>query len=151
MTLAKITLASTLTLMSFNAQAGKYTDALSKCLVSSTTQEDKTALIRWIFGAVANHPQVSDISNITPQSWDSITKDAANVFQNLIAVKCANESREALLNEGTAGYKKAFETLGATAFTGLMDDPKVAGAIGGLEKHLSEEKILKALMTGKSQ
>ena len=50
-----------------------------------------------------------------------------------------------------SGYKSAFETLGSTAVGGLMTDPAVVKAMSDLENNLSEEKLLKALMTGASQ
>ncbi|MGY1459318.1 MULTISPECIES: hypothetical protein [unclassified Luteimonas] len=133
------------------ANAGEYSDRLSQCLVASVTAEDKTALVRWIFGAVASHPEVADIAQLTPESWLEISKNSASVFEKLIADKCAGESREAIINEGMAGYKSAFETLGATAVGGLMADPSVTAAIAGLDAHLSEEKLMKALMTGAPQ
>ena len=99
----------------------------------------------------AIHPDVADMSKLTPQAWDEISRGSAFVFEKLIADKCASESRDAILNEGMAGYKSAFETLGATAVGGLMTDPAVVTAMADLESHLSEEKLMKALMTGVSQ
>ena len=144
-------LAATLLLSSGLATAGEYSEKLSKCLLSSTTEADRTSLVRWVFGAVASHPEVADLSNLPEEKWDDLSRDAARVFEKLIAETCATESREAILNEGTAGYKSAFETLGSTAVGGLMTDPKVVQAMGGLDKHLSEEKLMKALLTGTSQ
>ncbi len=137
--------------MSNFAVAGEHSDKLSKCLTASITPEDKTALVRWIFGAVANHPDVADIADLTPQKWEEISKNGASVFQKLIADKCASESRDAIINEGMAGYKSAFETLGSTAVGGLMTDPSVEKAMEDLQKHLSQEKLMKALMTGTPQ
>jgi hypothetical protein len=131
--------------------ASEHSEHLSKCLVTSVTTEEKTALVRWIFGAVASHPGVADISNLTPQTWDEISKSSALVFENLIARKCARESREAILNDGMAGYTSAFETLGTTAMGELMSDPAVIEAMAGLDSHLSQEKLMKALMTGVPQ
>ncbi|QIL21082.1 hypothetical protein [Thermomonas sp. HDW16] len=133
------------------AVAGEHSEKLSKCLTSSITPEDQTALVRWIFGAVANHPDVADIANLTPAKWDEISKNGAFVFEKLIADKCASESRSAIINDGMAGYKSAFETLGSTAVGGLMTDPAVAKAMEDLQKYLSEEKLMKALMTGTPQ
>lgn len=133
------------------AAAGEHSEKLSQCLTSSITPEDKTALVRWIFGAVANHPDVADITNLTPQKWDEISRNGAFVFQKLIAEKCASESRAAIINEGMAGYKSAFETLGSTAVGGLMTDPSVEKAMEALQKHLNEEKLMKALLTGATQ
>ena len=151
MQFAKIALFGLLILSSGIAAAGESSEKLSKCLVSSTTPEDKQILIRWIFGAVANHPNVSDISNLSPEKWDEISKKSAHVFQKLIAESCSLESREAIMNDGMEGYKSAFETLGSTAVGGLMSDPSVVQAMGKLETYLDSDKLMKALMTGESQ
>lgn len=134
-----------------HAFAGEKSEQLSKCLVESTTQADRTALIRWIFGAVTQHPAVSDMTKLDPKEWQNISKNAAGVFQKLIADKCASQSREALLTDGMEGYKSAFATLGQTAMTGLMDDPSVNKSIADLDKYLDPEKLFKAVMTGTSQ
>jgi hypothetical protein len=151
MHLAKIALFGLLVLSSGISAAGESSEKLTKCLVASTTPEDKQILIRWIFGAVANHPVVSDIANLSPEKWDEISKKSAQVFQKLIAESCANESREAIINDGMAGYKSAFSTLGSTAVGGLMSDPSVVKAMGKLDSYLDSEKLIKALMTGESQ
>ena len=151
MRLAKMALFGLLVVSSGISAAGESSEKLSRCLISSTTPEDKQVLIRWIFGAVANHPGVSDISNLSPEKWDEISKKGAHVFQKLIAESCANESREAIINDGMNGYKSAFETLGSTAVGGLMSDPSVTKAMGDLDKYLDSDKLMKALMTGESQ
>ena len=140
-----------LLLGSHGVVAGEYSDKLSKCLTASITPTDKTALVRWIFGAVASHPDVADMASLTPKKWDEISKGGAAVFQKLIADKCAGESREAIINEGMAGYSSAFEILGSTAVGGLMSDPAVEKAIADLQKHLSEDKLMRALLTGTPQ
>jgi hypothetical protein len=35
------------------AAAGPYSDDLAKCLVKSTTKEDRVSLIRWLFAAAS--------------------------------------------------------------------------------------------------
>ena len=46
------------TLLSPQARAGEAGDALSKCLSESTTTYDRRALVRWIFSAIAAHPDL---------------------------------------------------------------------------------------------
>lgn len=45
-------------LMLTPAHAGPYADALSKCLVESTSQRDRTELVRWFFASASLHPAV---------------------------------------------------------------------------------------------
>ncbi|MEO6104450.1 MAG: hypothetical protein ABIP44_12565 [Pseudoxanthomonas sp.] len=148
---AKMVVFGFLVIFSGIATAAESSEKLSKCLLSSTTLEDKQILIRWIFGAVANHPDVSDIATLSPEKWDDISKKSAHVFQKLIAESCANESRDAIINDGMEGYKSAFATLGSAAVGGLMSDPSVVQAMGKLDTYLDSDKLMKALMTGESQ
>lgn len=151
MRFTKTALCATLLVIGSSATAGEYTDRLSMCLTSSATPADKTALVRWAFSAIASHPDVSDISNITPVQRKRISSRAAFVFEKLIAEKCAKESRAAILNEGISGYQSAFETLGITATRGMISNPAVTSAMVGFSHYLDEEKIMKALMTGHTQ
>ena len=66
------------------AHAGPFSDEMSKCLVRSTSDADKTLLIRWIFTAIATHPDVKELSNVTPAVSEQLSKDAANLFADLI-------------------------------------------------------------------
>lgn len=140
-----------LLLASGTTMAGAHSDRLSECLVRSVTEDDRTALVRWTFGAVASHPAVADMATITPPQWDAMSKRGAQVFEKLIADTCVGEARDAIHYEGMAGYKRAFETLGATAMGGLMTDPAVTAAMEGLNRHLDEERLLEALVTGEAR
>jgi len=132
------------------SNAGEYQAKLSNCLVNSADAADRRILVRWIFAAVASHPDVSDMTRLTPNLLASVSKDAGGVFQKLIAVKCANESREAIINEGATAFKGAFETLGSVAGQGLMSDPSVAKAMAELGKNIDETAIMKAMIPAKS-
>jgi len=43
-----------------SASAGVYADDLGKCLVASTTKDDRSNLIRWLFVAAAHHHEIAD-------------------------------------------------------------------------------------------
>jgi len=47
------------------AHAGPSTDALSACLVKSTTADDHIALVDWIFTMIARHPSVASMVTIS--------------------------------------------------------------------------------------
>lgn len=40
------------------SHAGLYTDDLARCLVVSTSTQDRADLVRWIFSAASAHPVV---------------------------------------------------------------------------------------------
>ena len=79
--LLNVLLATTLSLsLSTHAVAGPYADSLTKCLVQSTTTNDKTTLVQWIFAMMALHPQVSSMSALTKEKRTTASKETANLF-----------------------------------------------------------------------
>ncbi|MBB1059904.1 hypothetical protein [Marilutibacter spongiae] len=131
-----------------NAQAGEFQQRLGQCLVASSTDADKQALVRWIFFAMSRHPGVADLVDIDEVRGEQLTREAAAVFEDLIAQRCAAQSRQAILNEGMSAFQSAFGTLGEVAMGGIITAPEVAHVVGGLARHADEERILRALMTG---
>ena len=61
--------------LAISAQAGPYTDDLSKCLVNSTTESDRMALVQWIFSAAASHPAVKSIVSISEEQMEMAKGD----------------------------------------------------------------------------
>ena len=52
--------------LSSTVWAGPYADDLSKCLVKSTSAEDKSTLVQWMFAMSSLHPDVKKLSTVTP-------------------------------------------------------------------------------------
>ena len=49
----------------------------------------------------------------------------ADLFEELIVVRCRNESRDAINFEGESAFEAAFNVLGQVAMQTLMSDPAV--------------------------
>ena len=127
------------------AWAGPFTDEMSKCLVRSTSEADKTLLIKWIFAAMSAHPDVRALSSVTPQQGDQLNQQTAQVVMRLLTHSCKHEARQAVEFEGEDTFKASFEVLGRVAMQGLMSDPGVAGYFNGFEKHLDGDALQRAL------
>jgi hypothetical protein len=128
------------------AIAGVYTDDMSKCLVNSSTQADQTLLVQWIFSAMAFHPAVKPMANVTAEQATALTRKAAELSQRLLTVDCRKEVVTALKYEGTSSLEASFSVLGQVAMRGMLSDPAVAKSTGAIATYLDEAKI-KALMT----
>ncbi|HEX7758668.1 MAG TPA: hypothetical protein VF459_04150 [Caulobacteraceae bacterium] len=120
------------------AQAGVYSDNLSKCLVASSSDEDQIAFIRWIFSVMAANPKVAGYANIKPEQRTAFNKDAATLFQRLMLKDCRTETAQAIKYEGGSAIEAAFGTLGQAAMRGLMNDPKVTLELNELQKSTDE-------------
>jgi hypothetical protein len=131
------------------AAAGPFADDMAKCLVKSTSNEDRTLLVRWIFSAITLHPDLTSLSSITPQQRSDITAKAGALFQRLLLDSCKSETQQAVQNEGQQTIQYAFQVLGQAATRGLFTDPHVMDGMKDLAKNIDEDK-LKALFAPKS-
>ena len=123
------------------SHAGLYSDEMAKCLVSSTTEKDKTDLVRWIFGVAALHPEVAGISSVTADQRTEMSKTAAELFQRLLTASCRQQTVDALKYEGPAAMQLSFQVLGQVAMGALMSDPKVGAGFGEIQRFLDKSKL----------
>ncbi|ACD93877.1 hypothetical protein [Trichlorobacter lovleyi] len=145
----KILLFLMLISMAATAWAGPFTDEMSKCLVRSTSEADKTLLIKWIFAAMATHPDVRSLSAVTPEKGEQLNKETAKLVMRLLTVSCKTETRQAVEFEGEDTFKASFGVLGQVAMQGLMANAEVSNYFSGFEKHLDAKELQRAL--GKEQ
>jgi hypothetical protein len=121
--------------------AGPYTDALSKCLVDSTSKRDREDLVRWMFSAASLHPAVAPISVVSDEQLDSVNKVIADLVVRLLTETCRPETEEALLYEGKSTIEASFAVLGQVAGQELFSSVEVSAGLAGLEKHMDKEKL----------
>lgn len=127
------------------AVAGPYADDMARCLVSSTSEADRADLMRWMFSAMAQHPDLASMATISTNQRDTITDKASKLFSRLMFDSCKSQVQEAVHNEGPQTIYYAFQILGQVAMRGMMTDPHVAQALQGLGKGIDPAKM-KALM-----
>ncbi len=123
------------------AHAGIYTDDLSKCLVKSTSEADRTDLILWIYAAMSDHPAVRGLSNVSPAQHDAANRKTGALMERLLLVDCRTQTVEAMRYEGSTAIQGSFSVLGQVAMVGLMQDKAVAGDVGGITKFIDESKF----------
>lgn len=122
-------------------QAQEYSEVLSTCIVKNTSPADRQALIKWIFAAMAKHPDLAAYSNLKPSDTAQITKTSSQLFERLMTVDCRSETMEVLRNEGLKGMEKGFAFLGQTAMYELMAHPKVSDELSELDKGFDKSKF----------
>lgn len=127
----------------FSSNAGVYTDALSKCLVESTSVKDRNDLVRWMFSAASMHPAVKEIVNVTPEMLEKSNKRMGELMNNLLTVSCKKETGEALKFEGNSTMEASFAVLGQVAGREMFSNPDVAAGMASLEKYVDSEAIQK--------
>jgi hypothetical protein len=127
-----------------SALAGPYSEALSACLVKSTTAQERTAFVRFVFAAIARHPQVADMSSVSPAEGDRLGKEIAELFWVLLSDRCRTQARDAMQHEGEGAVSSSFGALGKVAMHDLMGDPAVDAYLGQMASHVDTNQ-LKAL------
>lgn len=132
-------------LFSGPAAAGLYADDLSRCLVRSTGEEEKRALVKWIFSAVALHPEVATISSVTPAQRIEMTRATAKIFEKLLTVSCRAEVQQAVQYEGPETIGSSFQVLGQVAARELFSHPNVAANMADLGRYVDQKRIAEAL------
>jgi hypothetical protein len=111
-----------------NSFAGPFTDDFAKCLVTKTTAQEKTDLVKWIYVTISFHPQLSQMSNLTADDVEMANIRVADYMTNVFAYKCNDELNQAIKYEGEESVFYAFELLGELAMGELMQDQGVTAA-----------------------
>ena len=117
-------------------RAGVYGDDLGKCLVESSSAQDKQQLMRWIFFAIALNPDIASYATITPEQRAGANKDMAHLFEKLVGETCAKQAKAALQYEGTSAFGDSFELLGRVAGQQMFASPEVAAGTAKFTEEL---------------
>ena len=137
----KLTVTGLLFLLSINVHAGLYTDDLSRCLVESTTTEDKLSLVRWMFAAATLHPAVKSLAAISDKQRDEANKRVGELFIKLVTESCRDKAQKAVSYEGGMAIQGSFQILGQVAARELFASPEVSAGMAGLDKYIDKKKL----------
>lgn len=112
-----------------SANAGMYSDDLSRCLVKSASVEDKTDLVAWIFVAISHNPAVQQYVTLSASKRAEIDRTFTTLVVRLLSMDCRSEALDALKYEGPSVIESSFSILGQVAARELMNNPQVAAAM----------------------
>ncbi|RDE18761.1 hypothetical protein DV711_14160 [Motiliproteus coralliicola] len=127
------------------AQAQIYTDDLSRCLVESSTHQDKLTLVRWMFSAMALHPSVQSMASINADQRDQANQEVAGLFMQLTTERCLPQLQNAVKYEGPMAMQASFRILGQVAAQELFANPEVKQGMAGLQQHMDNERLQQVL------
>ena len=121
--------------------AGPFGDEMAKCLVTSTSNRDRTKLVKWMFRVYGEHPEVSYMVDLSDREKKVIDKDIADVFTRLLSEDCVDETKKALDYEGDNVMFTAFQALGQVAAQGFNVNPIVERSINKFNEFIEYEKL----------
>jgi len=128
------------------AHAGAASDALGRCLVEKTSQQDRIELVQWIFSSLSAHPALSSMSNTSAASLEQTDKKVASLLTRLLVTDCNAQLKVAVAAEGDAvALQSGFQVLGQVAAMDLMQNPAVAERTESFVQYVDEEKIEAAM------
>jgi hypothetical protein len=123
------------------AQASPATDDFGRCLVKSTSSDDRTNLMVWVFTAISVHPAVKPYANVTDAQRTAASVATARLLERLITVDCKGEAVAAIRTDGPSSIQQAFSVLGQVAVGGLVQDPAVAKSMAQVTGQLDMSKF----------
>jgi hypothetical protein len=121
--------------------AGPFADDMAKCLVKSTSDVDRTDLVRWMYSSMSLHPDLASMSKISAEVRKEIDVKVGKLYTRLLFESCKSETTQAVQNEGPETVQYAFQILGQVAARGLFTDPHVTQAMQALEKNIDQSKL----------
>jgi len=130
--------------------AGPYSDDLSKCLVGSSSAEEKQNLVQWMFFAIALNPNAAPFANITAEQREGSDKNMARLFERMLTDACLTEAKKAMKYEGEGALGQSFKLLGEVAAGEIFANPAVSAGVETFTKHLDGARIGKALGMGEA-
>ena len=116
------------------ANAGVYGDDMAKCLVRSTTTQDRSVLVKWIFAAAASNPEVKSMVSVTERQREKLNKSIAKLFERLLTDSCRHETQAAYKYEGKSTISSSFNLLGQVA-------GRVTRSVSGLAQYIDQQKM----------
>lgn len=130
------------------ASAGIYADDVTRCVIKATSDDDRLALVRWVYAAMSLHPDLKTMANVTPEQRIEINQNMSTLVARLLTKDCHKETVDAIKYEGGGFMEGTFKSLGEIATGGLMSDPDVGKGFqewaGTMDPKLIEDLMTEA-------
>jgi hypothetical protein len=123
------------------ASANPSVEALSTCLADNTSGKDRKDLIRWLFLAMAAHPEMRELANPSQEAKDSASRLTGQLFTRLLADNCIAQVKSLSKDDMSKAVGASFEFLGRLAMQELMTNKDVNASISGIDRYVDKAKL----------
>lgn len=123
------------------AQAQTEVQALSVCVAEGASGKDRKDLARWMFVAMAAHPDMRAIASVPAAATEDASRAAGELFTRLLAETCPAQVKAAMQAGGPMAIQAAFQVLGQLAMQELMSDKDVLASMAILERYIDKQKL----------
>lgn len=141
----KILFGVLLSIMSQWAQAGQFTDSLSRCFLESTSEQDKLEYMRWLVASMSLHPALDDLTAVQPEERVKLNQSMAALTYRLMSKDCLEETKAAFMFEGENALMSSFQLFGEAAAELILSHPIVDESVKEVDKYFDGEGYLRAL------
>ncbi len=121
--------------------AGPYADDLAKCMVRTSTPADRAEFVKFLFSAMAQHPDVSSMANIPRRQMEATVKASGELIQRLLLQSCRSETQQAIHYEGMEAVFYSYQFYGQAMAAELFGNPIVAAKMKDLNNYLDADKL----------
>jgi len=121
------------------------TDIFANCLVDTLNGKERKSLAKWIFFAIAAHPEINSYSSAKTNDIKKSDEYVGSLITRLLTVDCPNELKSAYKSNPQA-VEKGFELVGKVAMQELMTNQNVMTALTNYGRYADQEKIGKLLI-----
>jgi hypothetical protein len=110
-------------------------------MIKNISDTDNRILTNWIASVMVQHPQI-DIEMST-SDIEFYNRSIALLFEDLLTVRCKQETAEALTFESEEAFASAFEVLGIVSMEKLIEHPTVISASENVINYIDLNKLSK--------
>lgn len=127
------------------AYAGPLGDELTKCMISSTTAQDKSVMVRWVFATLALHPDTAPLASVSAQQRSDLNAGTARLFERVMTENCKAQTQAAVRSEGPSALQQSFRQFGEAATRELLSNQQVANGLTATAGNLNLMKLMDLL------
>jgi hypothetical protein len=120
--------------------AGSNFELLERCFANSTTGKNRIDLMRWMYAAIASHPELIDISAVSSVKQEEINKAAGALFERLLINECSKEVKVIIQSDDRKAFTAAFKSLMKLSMQELIG-PVAEENIAGIMKFVDPKKL----------
>lgn len=115
-------------------------NAFGECLVDALNGKERKELAKWIYFAMAAHPEIIDYANIEDSVRLESDKAIGALITRLLGEDCPAKFKNALKVDPMA-TQRAFELVGQVAMGELMQNTQVTQAISNYANYMDMSVI----------
>jgi len=122
------------------AWAASPTNNLAQCLVDHLNGKERKSLAKWIFFAIAAHPEIKSYSSASPQDVKQSDEYVGKLITRMLTEDCPDELKKAYSADRNA-IGASFKLVGEVAMQELMTSKNVTDSLTGYMQYTDIEKI----------